>query len=516
MPFVRFMKVAAVLPLLLYLAAFATAAAQVTAHASPERFAGEATMGAQPSFPIHIELLRSGEAVTGTVSIAMGNFELVDAQGDDTIVGGFEGAGGSGALTLRIDGDALTGAFDLAGQAGTITATRTSEDAAAFFRPPEERLDLTADEWLEDLDRLVEILTQEHASPFHAVSSEQFEREAARVRAAIPERDGVGVALEFRKLAALIGDGHTVVNLPHGRPRLPTAFFMFEDGLRVVKTSAANEDLLGARLVSVNGVPVDRVIERLNAYIPAHETEWFLRAELPGLLGNPDLLRVIGSGDETSFVFTFETTDGQQRLTLTDAEPGEEQATLGGGAPLWQRNEKQGFWSERLADGSLYVNWRSYDGLADGGAALLESLDADHPRRLLVDLRDNDGGDYTVGRAFIDEIASRPWLNRRGVLYVMIGRETFSAAMTNAVDFKQKTEATLVGEPAGAAPNNWQEVRRFNLPNSALTVGVSTRYHEFLPGQPELRPDHLISPVPQDWGNAHDAGAAFVLEQPVP
>src|SRR5690606_29622953 len=122
---------------------------------------------------------------------------------------------------------------------------------------------------------------------------------------------------------------------------------------------------------------------------------------------------------------------------LTDAEPGEEQVTLGGGAPLWQRNEKQGFWSERLADGSLYVNWRSYDGLADGGAALLESLDADHPRRLIVDLRDNDGGDYTVGRAFIDEIASRPWLNRRGVLYVMIGRETFSAAMTNAVDFKQ-------------------------------------------------------------------------------
>ena len=57
--------------------------------------------------------------------------------------------------------------------------------------------------------------------------------------------------------------------------------------------------------------------------------------------------------------------------------------------------------------------------------------------------------------------------------------------MTNAVDFKTTTNTILVGEPAGASPNNWPEVRSFTLPNSGLRVGVSTRYNEFLPGEAE-------------------------------
>ena len=146
---------------------------------------------------------------------------------------------------------------------------------------------------------------------------------------------------------------------------------------------------------------------------------------------------------------------------------------------------------------------------------MLQSLDGKHPRRLIVDLRDNDGGDFNVGRAFIEGIGSRPWLNQRGVLYVMIGRKTFSAAMTNAVDFKQTTEAILVGEPAGAAPNNWPEVRRFHLPNSGLRVSVSMRYYEFLRGESEVLPDRHVSPEPSDWGSPQDVGVRLVLAQPV-
>jgi hypothetical protein len=101
------------------------------------------------------------------------------------------------------------------------------------------------------------------------------------------------------------------------------------------------------------------------------------------------------------------------------------------------------------------------------------------------------------------------------VLYVLIGRKTFSAAMTNAVDFKRMTEAILIGEPAGAAPNNWQEVRRFHLPSSGINVGVSTRYYEFLPGESEVRPDRHIPPELGDWASPQDAAVRHVLAQPV-
>jgi hypothetical protein len=86
--------------------------------------------------------------------------------------------------------------------------------------------------------------------------------------------------------------------------------------------------------------------------------------------------------------------------------------------------------------------------------------------------------------------------------------------MTNAIDFLTSTEAILVGEPAGAAPNNWQETRRFHLPKSGLEVSVSTRYYAFLPGKTELSPHHAIAPIPNDWGDEFDAAVRWILRQP--
>ena len=509
-----FARILGALLWMLPLAPVHMARAQGAPAAPPERFAGEARLGSHPPLPVHVELDRAGVPVTGTITIPGSSFELGDAQGTGTVVARFRGAGGSGAITLRTDGDLLTGEFELEGQPGTIAAQRTHHDAAAFLGPPEQRMDLAERQWLDDLDRLIDILEREHAAPFHRVSAERFEHEAGQVRAAIPALDAVSIALEFRRLGALIGDAHTSVDLPHARPRLPIDLYWFEDGLRVVGLPAQHRDLLGARLIAVDEVPAAAIEQRLRAYIAQGETEWHYRARMPDLAKDPDVLRAIGLGAAPSFSFTLETGGRQAHVVLSAGEADEPpaQANLN---PFWERNPGQGFWHELLADGSVYVNWRSYDGLAEQSADLMRRLDTKHPRRLIVDLRDNDGGDYNVGRAFVESIRSRPWLNRSGVLYVLIGRKTFSAAMTNAIDFRQKTEAVLVGEPAGAAPNNWQEVRHFHLPNSGLRVGVSTRYYAFLPGSPEVRPDHLVPPAPDDWTREHDAGLRFVLAQPL-
>lgn len=493
------------------------AAATQPSAAAVERFGGEGRIGSEPPFPLHLELRRSGDAVSGTIVTPGANFELIEAHGADRISGRFRGDGGAGAMSFQINGDALAGSFDLEGQAGTLTARRTDRDAAVFFRAPEQRLDLTTAQWLEDLDRLVEILTHEHGAPFHRVSRESFMREVARVRAAMPRLTGVQVALEFRKLGAMIGDGHTSVALPRARPRFPVEAYWFEDGLRAVSLPSAHRALLGARLVAVDDMPVARVVARLRAFTGQGETEWAYRFAAPYLLNNPDVLDAAGIGTGPARSFTFELAGGRrQRIVLAATTDAGGRAILGGGLPLWQRNEDRQFWSEALADGSVYVNWRGYDGLAANGAALLQQLETRHPRRLVIDLRDSGGGDYTIGRAFIAEIQRRPWLNRRGVLYVLVGRTTFSAAMTNVVDFKRTTQAILVGEPAGAAPNNWQEVRHLHLPNSGFDVGVSTRYYTFLPGEIAVRPDRLVPPRPSDWGSPQDAAMRYIVGQPAP
>lgn len=480
-----------------------------------DRFVGEAQIALQAPQPVHLDIFRSGDAVEGTVSMHIAAFEFSGTQGETSITGRFEGAGAEGEMTLVIEEDRLTGTFTLGDATGTITAHRTTLDAQTFLMKPDQKLDLTEAQWTADLDRLAEILMQEHGSPFEHISPEVLDSEIERLRAVIPSLDGIAVALEFQKLAALIGDGHTEVELPSDRPQMPIELFWFEDGIRVVEASISNRDLLGSRLVAINAVPIEDIITRLHAFIPKGETAWFIRERLPSLVVRSDILGIVDIGPGPTFTVAMELASGGDReVELTAAVPESFDLTSLGGGALWQQNEADGLWWRTLSDGSVYVNWRNYDNLYERGAELLKELDAHHPRRLVIDLRDNSGGDFNVGRAFVEQIQRRSYLNRAGSLHVLIGRKTFSAAMVNAIDFKTLTRARLTGEPAGAAPNNWQEVRRFYLPNSGLVVGVSTQFYEFLPGQDELRPDVHIRPELADWGAFLDGSVRHILEQP--
>jgi hypothetical protein len=103
-------------------------------------------------------------------------------------------------------------------------------------------------------------------------------------------------------------------------------------------------------------------------------------------------------------------------------------------------------------------------------------------------------------------------VNQGDVLFVLIGREMFSAAMTNAADLKLCTNVTLVGEPIGERPNSYQEPRFFSLPNSHLRVGVSTEFYRTVPGDPEaLTPNVLQPPTWMRFAHGEDDALVWVL-----
>ncbi len=259
------------------------------------------------------------------------------------------------------------------------------------------------------------------------------------------------------------------------------------------------------------------MLERLKVFIGQGETPWGYRSAAPYLLYRADLLEAIGAarGGETEFL--LRSYDGKLHRALLKAGPASaRKVRVHDRGPLWQQRPEEGFWHERWPDGTVYANWRSYEDLGVKSAALLSQLDKNRPRRLIIDLRDNGGGDFAVGREFIQSVAKRPWLNQKGLLYVLVGRATFSAAMTNAVDFRKLTNATLVGEPAGARPNGWQEVRRDFLPNSGLAVSFSTKYYRFLPGQELVRPDTLVAPKFADWTSERDVAVETILASDKP
>jgi len=132
------------------------------------------------------------------------------------------------------------------------------------------------------------------------------------------------------------------------------------------------------------------------------------------------------------------------------------------------------------------------------------------PEKVVADLRQNGGGDYTLGQKLvIDPIRNLAEINRKGHLFVLIGPNTFSAGMANASQFRNETAGMLVGEPIGEKPNSFQEAREMRLPNSHLIARYSTQEYKFAKGRENIiRPDKEIE---REW-NSYQAGRDPVLE----
>jgi hypothetical protein len=175
------------------------------------------------------------------------------------------------------------------------------------------------------------------------------------------------------------------------------------------------------------------------------------------------------------------------------------------------------FWCEALDERrAIYCAWHSYQQLDDNAKLMFALIDRKHPEKLVIDMRDNGGGDNTVGAArIVKPIAARPDLNAKGHLYVLIGPKTFSAAMNNAAQFQDDTNAITVGETIGEKPNSYQEPRQFRLPNSHLVVRASTLFYTFRKaGENAVRPDKEIIPSWDDVKSGRDPVLEWVLAQP--
>jgi C-terminal processing protease CtpA/Prc len=142
--------------------------------------------------------------------------------------------------------------------------------------------------------------------------------------------------------------------------------------------------------------------------------------------------------------------------------------------------------------------------------AALETIDLDRPDRVIIDLRQNTGGNSALLDPFINLLAKRRKALPGGV-YALIGPRTFSSALLNAEKLKLVAGAVLVGSPTGGSPNHFGEVRHFTLPHSGLKVFYSTKRFGLPPGAdaPDtLQPDVVVATS----STAYFAGQDPVLE----
>src|SRR5439155_9307453 len=92
----------------------------------------------------------------------------------------------------------------------------------------------------------------------------------------------------------------------------------------------------------------------------------------------------------------------------------------------------------------------------------------------ILDLRLNRGGNGALNRPLLLTIIRATKIDQKGKLVTIIGRGTWSAAQFLVNDLEEYTNTIFVGEPTGGKVNHFGDSRKITLPNSGITVRVSS------------------------------------------
>jgi tetratricopeptide (TPR) repeat protein len=349
--------------------------------------------------------------------------------------------------------------------------------------------------WRRDLAFLDRRMREVHWDLFGVLPEAEYKRALGEIEASIDDRNDDELRWAIQRLLASIGDGHTSVALnrfaaAHGDERpfeiypLETCWYGDAD-LRIQAIATVHAEGLGSRIESIGGRPTDQVLEQVLEHV-SRDNELGARWMAMEVLADPTAMRAFGLARDDG-ALELEVRDGSRTGTITlfpapNGSAPDLARIRGDEPPRWQRNRHRAYWFESLPDDALYVQFNRVrddpqESIAEFSDRLLDSPEAAKAPYLVLDLRFNHGGSGHLVRPLLHRIIASPF-NERGRLYVLIGRETFSAAMNFTSALEVHTRARFVGEPTGSRPNFVGETSLIHLPYSGLAVSCSSRWHQ--------------------------------------
>lgn len=387
---------------------------------------------------------------------------------------------------------------------------------------------LDHEQWLTDLDHLVDELQRRHRNVFHSTSQDAFDRAVRSLRGRIPSLASHEIVVGLARLVASIGDGHTALRLTEvpGFRRYPLVLHHFSDGLHIRSISSKHAHAVGARVLAVGDTPIDEAYAILRPLV-SQDNEMGVLAGVPALLAIPEVLHACGlTPDLDEATFTIQQRNEPETtlaLAATSSMPAglvDARDAAAAPTPLWLQRSAEENWFVRMAGtNALYVAYNRVrdsadEPLSDFFSRVFETIEGEGIEHLILDVRLNYGGNNLLNQALIHHLIRCDRVNRWGGLFAIIGRHTFSAAMNLAVDLERHTRVLFVGEPTGSSPNHYGENGAIVLPHSGLRVSVSTLWWQVSAPQDDrqwIHPDLPARLSSGDYAANHDPAVDAAL-----
>lgn len=406
----------------------------------------------------------------------------------------------------------------------------------------------TSQRWLEDIDHLVERLHVMHPDVYAYTTQAEFDGAVANLKRRVPESTENEIVMGIHELLGLMHDAHTSVvpwkmgrcNITDGWSAFPVTFYRFTDGLFIMAADDQHRDLVGQRVVSIGGVDPDEALARMGRLVGADNAQGRLvmgsiylsmgeALEYCGL--TPDRTRLhlrllAADGHEHEQTLTAGTLGAALQALHLVGNPSEGKAVMSDAAtapsPLYLSRPGDAYWFEYLPEHEamyvhlLHMEPKAEEDFAHFYARMFDEFDRRGARTLILDIRNNGGGDHHE-LPLLKGVLARPELDHRDHLFVIIGRRVVSASQHFLTQFKMYTNATFVGEPTSSRPNFFGAQRFFNLPHSNLPVRTSVIFHQDESGwemDGTSHPDYLVRFAAADFAENRDPALDLVLDFP--
>ncbi len=406
---------------------------------------------------------------------------------------------------------------------GSAPATPTATTVAVATGTPAPTPDRIAG-WRSDIAALVPGMDRLHPDLGHGTPVADLEAAATQLSADVPTRDDDELLDGVLRIVAMVSakgcDAHTGAFVwgtgTYPVDSLPLRLWLFGDDVVIVDALPPYEALVGLTIDTIDGHPIATVLEDLDPLIP-RDNEQTVRLLAPRYLLMPQVLRGLGLIDQGAVSLGMHASDG--RRTAVDVDPVPMAAYNAWAGPYGlhlpadpnvlylSRIDDALWWQQLPTSGTLLVQSNRMDRLPSATISdLRTALHGDGIDRIVLDLRHNFGGEVSAIDPLVGLFEDAA-VNQPGRLFVITGRNTFSAGSLLVARLDATTEATIVGEPMGGCPTAYGNSSNMTLPFSGIAVSVAGMLEvgtSATDPRDTIRPDLGVELTRDDWASGSD------------